>query len=336
VTERQRTLKGAIEWSYRLLAPELQRFFAACPCSGRLDRRGGGSRLRGAAALDYLAQLRENSLVLSEEGEQGMRFSMLETLREFGGEQLTADEQAHAERRHLEFFLLLAEAPERVDAAPVNFFDRWDMEHNNLRVALLWCKAQDSRTLLGLRLMEALHWFWINRGHWIEARQHLAELLSREAAAQPTWERAAALDLAASLAFRQGDNVSARPLLEEALALWRGLDDKERIAVSLNRLGTIASDAGDSLGARALYEESVAMAKQAGKRGAMAPPLCNLGSLAFDKGDYAAARAYWEETLKIDKEGISPLGGPHLLRCLALLAARRGTTQQRKPCSRIA
>src|SRR5207244_4666715 len=102
-TPRHRTLRAALGWSYQLLPPELQRFFA------RLSVFRGGWTLEAAAAvceealaLDYLAQLQECSLVLAEEGSQGVRFRMLETLREYAAEQLTPEEQDRLQRRHAE------------------------------------------------------------------------------------------------------------------------------------------------------------------------------------------------------------------------------------------
>src|SRR5262249_18254191 len=93
-TERHRTLYAAIERRVRLLSPELEQSFA------RLSVFRGGWTADAAEAvceeplaLNYLAQLLECSLVLAEETEdEGMRFRMLETLREFGGEQLTRQE----------------------------------------------------------------------------------------------------------------------------------------------------------------------------------------------------------------------------------------------------
>src|SRR5262249_53248175 len=89
--ERHQTLHAAMDWSYRLLSPELQRFFA------RLSVFRGGWTLEPAEAvcneplaLDALAQLRECSLVLAEEDGEETRFRMLETLREFGQEYLEA------------------------------------------------------------------------------------------------------------------------------------------------------------------------------------------------------------------------------------------------------
>src|SRR5205823_11437639 len=90
VAERQRTLRGALEWSFRLLAPELQRFFS------RLSVFRGGWSVPASEqvceeplALDYLEQLRECSLVHHAETDpDSLRFGMLETLREYGHERL--------------------------------------------------------------------------------------------------------------------------------------------------------------------------------------------------------------------------------------------------------
>src|SRR5207249_11216154 len=89
VAPRHRSLRAALEWSYQLLVPELQRFFA------RLSVFQGGWTLEAAEAvcaepkaLLYLEQLRECSLVQAVETGGEMRFRLLETLREYGAEQL--------------------------------------------------------------------------------------------------------------------------------------------------------------------------------------------------------------------------------------------------------
>jgi non-specific serine/threonine protein kinase len=89
-------------------------------------------------ALDYLAQLRECSLALAEETEQGMRFSLLETLREFAQAQLSAEERALLQRRHRDDFLRLAEEAKGNLQGPeqIVWLDRLESEHDNLRAAL--------------------------------------------------------------------------------------------------------------------------------------------------------------------------------------------------------
>src|SRR5262249_24967949 len=133
--ERHRTLRGALDWSYQLLSPELQQFFA------QLSLFRGGWSLEAAAAacgsvdvgeygrdparpdthtpthphshadsLDLLAELRDASLVLVDEGPEGIRFRMLETLREYAAEKLAPEESELVRRQHAAYFLTEAEA----------------------------------------------------------------------------------------------------------------------------------------------------------------------------------------------------------------------------------
>src|SRR5207253_1377095 len=110
--------------SYHLLPPELQRFFvrlsvfrggwsleaAEAVCGEGADGWGAGVRDPATVptpnpqcptpTLDYLEQLRHGSLVLAEEGGDEMRFRLLETLREYGEEQLSPEERAVLARQH--------------------------------------------------------------------------------------------------------------------------------------------------------------------------------------------------------------------------------------------
>jgi predicted ATPase len=186
VSERQRTLKGAVEWSYRLLAPDLQRFFC------RLSVFRGGWTAEAAEqvceeplALDHLAQLRECSLVLAEtsagDGEgDAMRFRMLETLREFGEGQLTAPEAAALAGRHASAFLALAERPFPTSTARTRR-GGWaasppSMKTSGWRSATAWTPRSEED---GLRLAVAVSNYWLVRGHLREARGFLDEALRR-------------------------------------------------------------------------------------------------------------------------------------------------------------
>src|SRR5205085_6559276 len=80
LAERQRTLRATIDWSYRLLSPELQRFFADLGVlRGSWTANAAEAVCEEPLTLDCLAQLRESSLLVTEEGEFEMRFRLLET-----------------------------------------------------------------------------------------------------------------------------------------------------------------------------------------------------------------------------------------------------------------
>jgi predicted ATPase/DNA-binding SARP family transcriptional activator/Tfp pilus assembly protein PilF len=325
VAARHRTLREAIEWSFRLLAPDLQRFFAGLSVfrggwsleaaetvceAGASEDAGPGPGL----ALDYLAQLRDCSLILTEEagpGASAMRFRMLETLRAYATEQLTAGERAALRERHRDCFLALAEAaePHLLDAEQMAWLERLETEHDNLRAATEWRGTQESAGA-GLRLAIALRRFWEIRGYAREGRLYLADLLAQEQAAPRTALRASALIGAGRLAEVQGDYAAARALYEESLAIARESGERPGLAESLYHLGVLAQEQGDYGAARLLLEESLAIRREFGDSAGVAASLNALGNVASHRGDYAAARRLYEESLTLrraleDRRGIA-------------------------------
>ncbi|MCC6444354.1 MAG: AAA family ATPase [Armatimonadetes bacterium] len=200
--DRHRSLRAAIEWSYRLLSPEAQRFFTG------LSVFRGGWTLEGVAcdvcgdpgAVEYLAQLVAGSLVLTEENEDGIRYRMLETLREFAWDQLTPEERARLQRKHARHYLQVAqEAESRISGTER---EAWllalDREYDNLRAALEWSLRQEPGSVIGLRLAVSLVEFWKARGHRQEGLRWLSRLIAR--AGEETPEKAKAIESAAVLA----------------------------------------------------------------------------------------------------------------------------------------
>ena len=110
----------------------------------------------------------------------GPRTSLLETIREYGTEQLEARAEAEATRRaHAAWYLDLAEQAAPALAGPdvVTWLARLDAEHDNLRAALRWTLDQGDGTG-ALRLAGALGRYWAHRGHLSEGRQWCAEALA--------------------------------------------------------------------------------------------------------------------------------------------------------------
>ena len=147
--------------------------------------------------LDGLASLVAKSLVRQDEGPDGEpRFGMLETIREFGLEQLEAgDELVGTQRRHAEHFVGVAEDLERrfAGAGREPHVRRFTAEHDNLRAALGW-SVHAGEAEIGLRLVGALWscWPW---GHVAEGRRWAQSVLALPGAAQPSRGRGRALTL---------------------------------------------------------------------------------------------------------------------------------------------
>ncbi|HSU83290.1 MAG TPA: AAA family ATPase, partial [Thermoanaerobaculia bacterium] len=155
---RQQTLRDAIAWSFDLLRGDEQALFQ------RLSIFAGGFSMEAAEAvanprgeldvLDGLDQLSEQSLLRSAEGVDGEpRFTMLETIREYGLERLAKSGDEEATRRaHAAFFLTLAIEADAALRGPNQgiWFERLETEQDNFRSALGWAMTGQPETALGL------------------------------------------------------------------------------------------------------------------------------------------------------------------------------------------
>lgn len=310
---RHQTLRAAIAWSHDLLAADKQRLLR------RLAAFAGGWTLEAAEAvcnpngdlavdvLDGIASLVDHSLVQEAEQPDGEpRFSMLETVREYGLERLEASGETDAvRRRHAEYCMLLAEQAEPALRVPgptpwpqrAAWYDRLEQEHGNLRAALDWLAAQGDAEW-GLRLGAALYRFWWVHGYLTEGRERLGRLLTLPGPA-PAGVRAKAAFVAGSLALLQGDYAAARPLLETSLALGWELADEHAVATALYHLGVVAQSERDHRRAAALFAESLALGRKLGDTEIVASSLMYQGLMSHDQRDYARARALLQESLAL-------------------------------------
>ncbi len=241
--DRQRTLRGAIDWSHDLLGPAERRLFA------RLSAFAGGGRLelaeevcalpedrvedegRPPDVLETLERLAEQSLVRIEPDAHGdVRFTMLETIREYAAERLAErGETGVLADRHAAAVLGMVGDVEGGDDRGA-WLDRLDEEHDNLRAAIDHAiAAGDTVTAatLGWRVWR----FWQMRGHIVEGRRRISRILAMPAwTEQPSPDRMRALEAAGGLAYWAGDMVDAGVHYGAAVDEARGLGDEPAIA----------------------------------------------------------------------------------------------------------
>jgi len=262
---------------------------------------------------------------------------MLETIREFGLEQLAASgEEQHARARHAAWCLSLAvQAEPALYGGPgqVQWLDRLAAEHDNLRAALRWALAHDPET--ALRLAGALYWFWYVRGHLAEGRRWLERTL--EAAPEaPELPRARAMLGSGLLAHRQGDAVAV-PLLERSLALARGLDDAFGVAMALGLLALWAEDVGDYRTSMCLMEDALALEGSGdfGLPGTLSGlAVSHMGIAAWGLGDTARATELLARSLVANRAAGDVWGAANSLGYLGLLACEQGRFDEAAPLMR--
>jgi predicted ATPase/class 3 adenylate cyclase len=311
VPPRQRTLRGAIDWSYNLLDEDDKSFFRA------MSVFAGGCTLEsvevvvepdaGTDVLEAMESLVDKSLIRRSDTDDEPRFSLLETMREYAGERLSSAGQEYAlRRRHAEYFCSLAEEAHGhlfgPDQGP--WGDRLELEHDNLRAALAWLletgQGADELRTLALRMAGALGRFWYVRGHAIEGSAWLDAAL-QGAPLDAGRARARALHVLGVLLDQRNEVARARDLMEQSLELFRDLGDTTMVAGLLNSLGVVARSSGDLQRARDLLREALQLRRRQGDDAGVATTLSNLGTVTLDEGALDEAQALMEESLALDR-----------------------------------
>ena len=313
---RQQTLRNAVTWSYRLLAPEQQRFFRQLGVfSGPFDLDAASAvGADGGDALDAIGELVDVSLVSVHDGPDGEpRFQLLRTVSSFARRWLEeAGESDDARRRHAEHYAAFVEevAP-RLRDRYLTTRDRLEAELDNVRGALAWAfpEAADTagrspeRAAVGLRLCEALSWFWYSSGYryQAEARRWLSCAVDA-AAGHEGPDMMTSLHGLAVLLLQHGENEAARDALDRCLAYWRREQDPVRIAMELSSLGVAHRALGEADVARRLLEEGVDLARGIDAKGRLATSLSNLALVDLDQHLAADATTHLQEALALDTE----------------------------------
>jgi predicted ATPase/class 3 adenylate cyclase len=308
VPERQRSLRGTIEWSYEQLAEPQQVLLR------RLSVFGGGFTIStaervcnadGAAGpdlLDPIGALVDNSLLRQADVAAGeTRFGWLETIREFASERLVeSGERDDLGRRQAEdvLALVLEAEPALVGKEQLLWLDRLTIEHDNIRSALRWA-SDDGDAVLGARIAAASWRFWQLRGHIREGRDWLALLLGRvEPNADPA-VLAATHTAAGNLAYWQADTVDGRAHYERALELDKALGDERRIADDVRNLGFVAMQERNPRLAEEQFQESLTRWEAIGDRFQIAEAQASLGASSMVLGEYEKGRDLMHAALPV-------------------------------------
>jgi tetratricopeptide (TPR) repeat protein len=250
--------------------------------------------------LEGISSLVDNNLLQrNETASEEVRFTMLQTIREYALEELASRGEIDFTRRaHAAYAIVLAEegAAQIREEDRVNWLAAWDAEHDNLRQAVDWLIAAGNGAW-ALRLGTALFAFWERREHLAEGRERLEAILKLTAEAPPSRERARAAWYAGIFAEQQGDFEAAVRLNREALQVYREVGDPKGTAVQLANVGHTLAAAGRAGEAQPFFEESLAACKELGDPAAIAGAQSNFAAFARGQGQLTWARSLLEEAL---------------------------------------
>lgn len=305
-TDRQRTLRGAIDWSYGLLSEDERAGFRRMAVFvGGWSMEAAETVIRSAGpiaaeTLDLLQRLVDHSLVRMAYDAEEPRFLLLETLREYGLDRLgAAGEMQETARAHAELFLSMAHTLGAEFTRGEKALNAAELEHDNIRSALRW--AIDARAIEeALEAVGVLWRFWHLRGHLAEGERWASEALGLRSS-EPSHGRTRALNARAGLVYWMGDYAGARSAYLEMLDGARASGDRLSEMEALYSLGFVHGIDRNFDAARTAFGESRDIARVLGDRLGEASGSMGIAFTDWLDGRFAEARDGLEETVPVLK-----------------------------------
>jgi predicted ATPase/class 3 adenylate cyclase len=310
---RQQTLRSMIDWSHSLLSEPEQVLFQ------RLSVFAGGWTLEAAEdicpnqgleladILDLSTHLVEKSLVVMDEGTEGLRYHMLETIRQYAIEKLEMSGEADVFRHlHTVYFSNLAKVVLEHTWEPdqATWLNRLERERDNLREALGWSALHDREGIF-LRLAGNLWRFWSMRGSIAEGRAWLDQAVEVCEANARSLDNELVIRVIggdSELARSQGDFERALMLKQQLLEMCRQWGDERWVAAILRDLAIMYSEHRNCKRGLALAEEALALRRKLGHPLGISHALKGLSVALMCFDEHQAALQAIEEATQIDRD----------------------------------
>lgn len=303
--KRHRTLQATIEWSYRLLNPKEQRFFAL------LAVFEGGFTLEACEAVAWAGEeddpayalldaLVDKSFVTAEPLGDAMRYRLLESLHAFARVKLAeCGESVLARNLHFDYFKTFADRWGTWDSAAAErvYLQALAQEIPNLRAALDWALERDDPAP-GFELLLKVAQYWQQRCSIAEARSWI-ERACRRADDERSILDAKLLRRASTFATIEDDYVAAKEFTARALSMFEELQDRPGEAEALHNLAVIEQRTGSEEEAYRHYGEALRIFEETNHEIGTITALYNLAQTAKRRGDSQAAKTYLERGMSL-------------------------------------
>lgn len=333
-TERHRTMRAAIDWSYELLRSDERRMLRRLAVfRGSFDRPAAlavwGDPAPGDDPFESLCRLVDQSMLVAAASLGGpTSYRLLETVRQYAEERLAeAGERRPTQALHAAWCASLVEAARDWGGADQEtWLARLGEAHSDLLASLAWSLGEGGDPDGALEMTANLWWYWYVRGHVAEGLVWLRRTL---AASSPSASRVRAVALRGSsaLARSSGDYDEAIRSGERCLAMCRELDDRQGVAGSLNSLSATALAMGQVDDAVRYGEESLAEVRGSENRRGLGASLTNLGTALRNQDRYDAADQVLREATAVFHALGDVRGETSTIINRAILDRRRGNLQ---------
>jgi non-specific serine/threonine protein kinase len=309
---RLQTMRDAIDWSYQLLTAHEQDIFV------RLSVFSGGFTLAAAEAIcdttpddgrppagisvfDAIESLVNKSLLrLETDDRDEPRYTMLETIREFGMEIIVRrGDETTVRNRHARYFCQLADqgSLHLKTSETAVWLPRLNASRDNLRATLEWLDRSD-RVDDFLKCASWMATYWDYQGQINEGRLWIERALSKPDIGESS-ALASCLVWLGWFQLRQGELASAEASLLQTVPIWTRLGHVSGLAYAHSLLGTIARTRAEFASAREHYDEALRLFTSVNDLSGMAEALINRSKLDHATGDLRAALANAEAGLAI-------------------------------------
>jgi predicted ATPase/DNA-binding CsgD family transcriptional regulator len=307
---RHQSLKAAIDWSFGLLSAEEQLVWRRLSVfAGSFDLAGADAICAGTSGpegtvADVVASLVDKSILRRELHGSTPRYRMLETIREFGRQQLReSGEESSVTDAYRGWYAYLAAGAFERSWGPdqVDWWDRAHLELANFREAFRSWLADSDEADAGLEAAANLMHYWLTRGSMSEGRRWLDALL--EVARRPTRGRAMALGVDGWLTQLQGDIPKGLELFVEGERVAADLGDEATLCLASIALGGGLMFEGDLDGAEGLFDRCLDLQQGLPDRRWAANALGSLGGVWSLRGDHARSSDLYARAIALSRAG---------------------------------
>ncbi len=313
---RQQTLRGAIDWSFKLLQPDEQTLFR------QLGVFVGGFTLETAeevcnpdGTIDVFTgveTLLHNSLLRQVEWEfDEPRFDMLQTIRDYALEKLAeAGETGMLRGAHAEYFA--REAMEKwtsmMGATALERLEYMETEHDNYRAAIAFGLEPGNDISVSSRICVFQTWFWYRHGHFHEGRAW-SERVAQATVGSEGVPRGMSLLAAGFMEMWQGDLTIAAGNAGEAIREFETAGFEVGLTLAHLSYGIILLNQGRDRDSYSHITLAAEMFDQAHEEWDKATALVHLANALLGMGEYEQALKWLREAWPASQQ----LGDPWLV-----------------------
>ncbi len=265
--DRQRSLRGAMEWSLGLLDSDQRTLLGRLSVLVGDFTTGGAAEVGGESLTStqgQLAELVDRSLVIRRPDRAGQaRFALLESLRRYGLSTIAEDELVAARLGQLRHATKTARDADAgiCGGEQLRWMGELDAAYENIRSALAWALEHgDIAAAAGLAQSLGRYWDW--RGLIREGSEWTSRI--SEAASDPIPGLATVRAWLAYCLWEFGDITGAQEMAEQAMADAGSIDAPGEMAGALSVRMLVARSTGALDDARSYAAQLVDCAETAG------------------------------------------------------------------------